>query len=164
VSKTLAPALRLGWLLPPGEFVTEVTKLKRGEDLGSPALDQLAYADFLERGELDRHLRRTRLHYRRRRDILVAALRRHAPGVRVHGVAAGLHLFVELDPQADEQQVITAAAGLSVGVYGVRAHRARNTGPPALLLGYGNLADTAIGEGVKRLASLLRQTHTAVPT
>jgi GntR family transcriptional regulator / MocR family aminotransferase len=155
VSKTLAPALRLGWLVVPGEFVAEVTKLKRGEDMGSPALDQLAYADFLERGELDRHLRRTRLHYRRRRDILVAALRRHAPGLRVHGVAAGLHLFVELGPDADEQKIITAAAKLSVGVYGVRGHRARHPGPPALLLGYGNLSNTAIVEGVKRFASVL---------
>jgi GntR family transcriptional regulator/MocR family aminotransferase len=161
VSKTLAPALRLGWLLLPGELVAEVTKLKRSEDMGSPALDQLAYADFLERGELDRHLRRTRLRYRRRRDILVAALRRHAPGLRVHGVAAGLHLLVELDPDADERQVITAAARLSVGVYGVHAHRVRQTGPPALLLGYGNLSDAAIVEGVKRLASLLQERRRA---
>jgi len=155
VSKTLAPALRLGWLVLPGEFVAEIAKLKHLEDRGSPALGQLAYADFLERGELDRHLRRTRLHYRRRRDVLVAALRRHAPGLRVHGVAAGLHLLVELDPRADEQKIIEAAAKLSVAVYGVRAHRARQPGPPALLLGYGNLSNAAIVEGVKRLASVL---------
>jgi GntR family transcriptional regulator / MocR family aminotransferase len=155
VSKTLAPALRLGWLVLPAELMAEVAQLKRREDLGSPALDQLAYADFLDRGELDRHLRRTRLHYRRRRDLLVAGLRRHAPGLRVHGVAAGLHLLVELDPDADEQGVIAAAAKLSVGVYGVRAHRARHSGPPSLLLGYGNLSNTAIVEGVKRLASVL---------
>ena len=155
VSKTLSPALRLGWLVLPPDLVDEVARHKRREDLGSPALDQLAFADFLERGQLDRHLRRTRLHYRRRRDILVAALRRHAPGVRVHGVAAGVHLLVELDPDADEQGVVAAAARRSVRVYGVRAHRARSPGPPALLLGYGNLSNTAIIEGVKRLASVV---------
>ena len=157
VSKTLAPALRLGWLVLPRELVADVAQLKRREDLGSPALDQLAYADFLDRGELDRHLRRTRLHYRRRRDVLIAALRRHAPGLRVHGVAAGLHLLVELHPEVDEQEVIEAAAKLSVGVYGLRPHRGRHRGPPALLLGYGSLSNAAITEGVRRLASVLAQ-------
>lgn len=158
VSKTLAPALRLGWLVLPVDLVTTVASLKRQEDMGSPALDQLAYADFLDRGELDRHLRRTRRHYRRRRDLLVATLRRHAPGLRVHGVAAGLHRFVELAPTADEGRVRSAAAERSVAVYGVRAHRARHAGPPALLLGYGNLSNAAIVEGVKRLASVLTET------
>jgi GntR family transcriptional regulator / MocR family aminotransferase len=96
-----------------------------------------------------------RLLYRRRRDVLVAALRKLAPGLRVHGVAAGLHLLVELDPGADEQKVIDAAARLSVAVYGVHAHRAQHPGPPALLLGCGTLNHTAIVEGVKRLASVL---------
>lgn len=82
----------------------------------------------------------------------------------MHGVAAGLHLLVELDADADEREVITAAAGLSVGVYGVRAHRVRQTGPPAPLLGYGNLSDTAIVEGVKRLASLVQRRRRTAPT
>jgi DNA-binding transcriptional MocR family regulator len=97
---------------------------------------------------------RTRRHHRRRRDIPVATLRRYAPGLRLDGVAAGLRLLLELAPDADDYEVIAAAARRSVGVYGVRAHRARPPGPPALLLGYGNLSNTAIVEGVKRLASV----------
>jgi GntR family transcriptional regulator / MocR family aminotransferase len=155
VSKTLAPALRVGWLVLPAELTAEVARLKYEEDLGSPALDQLAYADFLTRGELDRHLRRTRRHYRRRRDVLIASLHRHVPTLRIQGVAAGLHLMVELDPTANEKEVVAAAAKLSVRVYGVRAHRAHNPGPPALLLGYGNLSHAAIAEGVRRLAAVL---------
>jgi GntR family transcriptional regulator/MocR family aminotransferase len=155
VSKTLAPALRIGWLVLPAALTADVARLKFEEDLGSPALDQLAYADFLDRGELDRHLRRTRLHYRRRRHVLIAALRRHIPALRIRGVAAGLHLMVELDPKADEKAIVAAAAKLSVRVYGVRVHRAHSPGPPALLLGYGNLRDAAITEGVKRLALVL---------
>jgi len=155
VSKTLAPALRVGWLVLPADLAPEVAALKYEEDLGSPALDQLAYADFLDRGELDRHLRRTRLSYRRRRDSLVTALQRHLPGLRVRGVAAGLHLMVELSPGASETEVVAAAGRHSVRVYGVQTHRAREQGPPALLLGYGRLGSAAIAEGVTRLAAVL---------
>jgi GntR family transcriptional regulator/MocR family aminotransferase len=155
-SKTLAPALRLGWLLVPSALATAVARAKRGDDLGSPTLEQLAYAEFLERGELDRHLRRTRLVYRRRRDALVGALRAHVPEAQVHGVAAGLHLMIELRRQVDEQSIVQAAASASVGVYGVQAHRARpGAGPPALLLGYGALSEAAIAVGVERLAAAI---------
>ena len=156
-SKTLAPALRLGWLLVPSGLAAAVARAKRADDLGSPTLEQLAYAEFLERGELDRHLRRTRLVYRRRRDALVAALRIHVPAGRVQGVAAGLHLMLELPGGSDERAIVDAAARASVGVYGVQGHRARpRGGPPALLLGYGTLSEAAIAAGVARLATALR--------
>ena len=161
-SKTLAPALRLGWLVLPPELVADVAAAKRRDDLGSPTLAQLAYADFVERGELDRHLRRMRLFYRRRRDALVAALDFRLPALRIHGVAAGLHLMVELDEDADERAVIAAAAGRSVGVYGVAIHRARPAGhPPALVLGYAAMPETAIAEGIDRLAKAIEATRPA---
>ena len=94
-SKTLAPALRLGWLLLPDALVDRVALAKLHADHGSPTLDQLAFADFVERGGLDRHLRKVRPVYRRRRDALVASLRTHLPGLKVEGVAAGLHLMVQ---------------------------------------------------------------------
>src|SRR5918999_859507 len=77
VSKTLAPGLRLGWLLAPERLIDAVTAAKASDDLGTPVVEQLALADFLERDELDRHLRRTRSVYRARRDALVVALERH---------------------------------------------------------------------------------------
>ena len=82
ISKTLAPGLRIGWMVAPGRLVDEVAGAKLLDDLGTPVVEQLALADFLERGELDRHLRRTRAVYRSRRDTLVAALDRHLPGYR----------------------------------------------------------------------------------
>ena len=93
--------------------------------------------------------------YRRRRDALVAALGIHLPAVRIRGVAAGLHLMIELDRDADESAIVAAAASSEVAVYGVRVHRARpQAGPPALLLGYGAMSETAIAEGVARLAAV----------
>ena len=152
VSKTLAPALRLGWLVAPERLVGELARAKAEDDLGTPIIEQLALADFLERGELDRHLRRTRLVYRRRRDALIAALRRHLPGVRPTGVAAGLHLVVHLREDHDEAAVVEAARARGLGLQGLAEHRLL-PGPPALLLGYGRIAEPAIEPGVRELAA-----------
>jgi GntR family transcriptional regulator / MocR family aminotransferase len=152
VSKTLAPALRLGWLVVPDQLVGELARAKAEDDLGTPTIEQLALADFLERGELDRHLRRTRLVYRRRRDALIAALRRHLPDVRPTGVAAGLHLVAHLPEGHDETAVVEAARGRGLGLQGLAEHRLL-PGPPALLLGYGRIAEPAIAPGVRELAA-----------
>jgi GntR family transcriptional regulator/MocR family aminotransferase len=152
VSKTLAPALRLGWLVPPEPLVAELARAKAQDDLGTPVIEQLALADFLERGELDRHLRRTRSTYRRRRDALVAALARHLPAVRVSGIAAGLHLVAHLQAGVDERRVVEAARARGVGLQGLGEHRLL-PGPPALLLGYGRIAEPAIEPGVRELAA-----------
>jgi GntR family transcriptional regulator / MocR family aminotransferase len=154
VSKTLAPALRLGWLVAPEALVAELARAKAQDDLGTPMIEQLALADFLERGELDRHLRRTRGTYRRRRDALFAALARHLPEVRASGIAAGLHLVAHLPPGVDEPAVVEAARARGVGLQGLGEHRLL-PGPPALLLGYGRVAEPAIEPGVRELAAAI---------
>jgi GntR family transcriptional regulator/MocR family aminotransferase len=156
-SKTLAPALRLGWLVAPADLVRELARNKELEDRGSPSLEQLAFADFIERGELDRHLRRMRLIYRHRRDALVRALRTHLPKRRVFGIAAGLNLMLELPAGSDERVITASAAELSVNVGGVHAYCVRARTPPALVLGYGALRDSAIAEGIRRLASVIER-------
>jgi GntR family transcriptional regulator / MocR family aminotransferase len=154
VSKTLAPALRLGWLVVPERLIGEVARAKAEDDLGTPIIEQLALADFLERGELDRHLRRTRLVYRRRRDALVAALRRHLREVRPSGVAAGLHLVAHLPAGHDEAAVLEAARARGLDLQGLTQHRLV-PGPPALLLGYGRIVEPAIEPGVRELAAAI---------
>ncbi len=157
-SKMLAPGLRLGWLALPAHLVGGVGQAKLDADRGSPSLDQLALADFLHRGELDRHLRRTRRIYRRRRDALVSALTRYLPQLRIRGVAAGLHLMVELGPNAREQEIVATAEKRSMRVVGASVYRSNPAhGTPALLLGYGGLDENIIDLAVKRLETLLRE-------
>jgi GntR family transcriptional regulator/MocR family aminotransferase len=152
-SKTLAPALRLGWLVLPAWLGDAVAEQKALDDLASPALEQLAFADLLGRGEVDRHLRRNRVRYRARRDALVAALGVHAPQVSVRGIAAGLHAVAELPPRAEEARVVAAARRRSVGVYPISDYQfGGSAAPPALVLGYGGLGEPAIRRGVALLA------------
>src|SRR5262245_4773041 len=157
-SKMLSPALRLGWLLLPPDLANAVAQAKLEADRGSPVFDQLALADFLHRGELDRHLRKTRLIYRARRDQLMEAVRTHLPRLRARGVAAGFHVMIELGPDADEKQIIKAAAMQSIRVSGASIYRSKpGSGPPALVLGYGALQEGAIDDGVMLLASVLKE-------
>jgi GntR family transcriptional regulator/MocR family aminotransferase len=157
-SKMLSPALRLAWLALPADLANGVRRAKLEADRGSPVLDQLALTDFLNRGELDRHLRKTRLIYRARRDELMDALRTYLPHIRAHGVAAGLHVMIELGRDADEQKIVEAAARQSIRICGASIYRAkRDAGPPALVLGYGALQEGTVDEAVRILATVLRE-------
>lgn len=154
-SKMLAPALRLGWLVLPHALVSAVAAAKISADRGSPALEQRALAAFLEAGELDRHLRRTRGIYRRRRDLLVTALRTHMPHASIRGVAAGTHLLIELSGGSDEEALVAAAARAGIRVFpGAVYHAKPRSAPPSILVGYGCIRDDDIESGVRQLAQL----------
>ena len=150
-SKTLAPGFRLGWLILPRELVEPLSEAKLLTDRGSPILDQLTFADFLSRGEFDRHLRRMRPVYRSRRDALLAALAEHLPELEPAGIAAGLHLVAWLPEDLEEETVIAAAAGEGVAVAGVSPYRLAPAGRGGLIFGYSNLSERAIRDGVARL-------------
>jgi GntR family transcriptional regulator/MocR family aminotransferase len=158
VSKTLAPALRLGWMVLPSRLLEQVARRKLLADHGSPTIDQLALARLLESGAYDRHLRGARRRYRVRRDALVAAVEAHLPGARVTGLAAGLHATVRLAEPVDGLALMAAASRRSVGVYplgyGYMDPRPVDDG---LILGYANLAEPAIEEGIRRLALALAE-------
>jgi GntR family transcriptional regulator / MocR family aminotransferase len=151
-SKTLAPTLRLGWIVAPGPLVRPLVEQVLYTVIAPPRLEQLALADFLERGELDRHLRRMRLLYRKRRDVLVGALARELPQVKVRGIAAGLHVVAVLPAGSSERRVLAEARERGVGLYGLGEHRVRRRGRPALLLGYAASNETAITAAVRELA------------
>ena len=154
-SKTLAPGFRLGWIILPSELVEPFAEAKLLADRGSPILDQLTFADFLSRGEFDRHLRRMRPVYRARRDALLAALAQHLPELEPAGIAAGLHLVSWLPRDLDEETTIAAAAREGVAVGGVSPYRLSRAEPGGLIFGYSNLNERQIADGVRRLARAL---------
>ena len=157
-SKTLAPGLRLGWLIVPGRYVDEVTRSKQMADSGTAAIEQLAFADFLERGEFDLHLRRMRPLYRDRRDVLLAALAREAPELRPVGASAGLHVLAWLPDGVDEEAVTKRVAEAGVGIRGLRAFGGGQTDEPgALIFGYGTVTPSRIEEGVRIVGQAIRE-------
>jgi GntR family transcriptional regulator/MocR family aminotransferase len=161
-SKTLSPALRLAWVVAPADLVRELVWAKRHADFGSPTIDQLALADFIERGDFDCHLRKTRRIYRRRRDALAVAIETHLPKLRVQGMAAGLHLMLELAPRADERAVVAALLDKSIRVMGGLRYREKTQdAPPALVLGYGKIDESVIPLGMRRLAEVLKELRAA---
>jgi GntR family transcriptional regulator/MocR family aminotransferase len=157
-SKALAPAVRLGWVLAPAGLADAVAAEKEMSDRGSCTLDQVALAALLTSGRYDRHLRRMRAVYAARRLALVDAFGRHAPGVRLTGLAAGFHAVARLPAEPGEAAVIAAARERGVGLHGIAEYRGAPdpAAPPALLMGFGNTSERAIEPAVAAIADLLR--------
>ncbi len=150
-SKRLAPGMRLGWMLLPSWLTWELTVGKTVEDCGSEVIGQLALRDFIARGELDRHVRRMRLRYQRRREALLQALDRWLPDASVSDADAGLFELVMLPEKTEESLLLRAAAERGVGAEGLALHRFTAGGAPGVLLGYGNLSEPAIDQGIRLL-------------
>ncbi|MFI1716734.1 PLP-dependent aminotransferase family protein [Streptomyces litmocidini] len=155
VSKSLAPGLRLGWMLVPEALLDEIVERKRTMDLGNPVLDQAVLAEFVRRGGYDRQLRRCQRAYRERRDALLAALARHLPGTRVSGIAAGLHVIARVPARFGPPERFLARAA-EAGV-ALRTLEEYGTARPAdgdvrLVIGYAHLAPSAIDTGIGLVA------------
>jgi GntR family transcriptional regulator / MocR family aminotransferase len=159
VSKTLAPGLRLGWLAVPAQLLDPVIDGKALADWGTPRIEQLAFANFLARGELDRHLRRMRVEYRRRRDLMVDEIEKALPDAKVRGVAAGLHVPVELPNEWDEAAILEAARARDIALVAMGPSWIGSSGgPPTLLVGYGQIPEPVIRTAVDELAAAVHST------
>jgi GntR family transcriptional regulator/MocR family aminotransferase len=161
-SKVLAPALRIGWMVVPPRLFDAVRHEKLIADQGTARIEQTAFADFLGRGDLDRHLRRMRLQYRAVRDALVAALADELPETTVRGIAAGLHVIVEL-PGADDPEAIAAEARRRrLALSTMADYRTnRDSHRPMLFLGYGQVPEPAVRAGVRELAEAVQAVRAA---
>lgn len=153
-SKVLVPGLRLGWLAIPPKLYPLMERVRSRQDQGSDTLTQLAFAELMRSGLLDRHLRRVRSRYRSRREALAAAVHESLPEARIIGCAAGLHSYAVLPPGTDEAAVVHGALRRSVLVRSGAAFRFGGPpGEPGLLLGYGSLPLTGISEAVAAIGA-----------
>lgn len=155
-SKSLAPGLRLGWLALPNDLVDAVIEAKRRADRGTDVLAQLAFAELIESGALDRHIRRMRRRYGNRRDALIATLGRYAPAVSIHGIAAGLHAVVSLPEHISEADVIAAAQQRKVALTGL-APFWHGTGQhtEGIVIGYGTPLEHEYAAALAHLGQLM---------
>ncbi|WP_079152371.1 PLP-dependent aminotransferase family protein [Streptomyces sp. RTd22] len=161
-SKSLAPALRLAWMVVPDHLLDRLLAVKQTGEWQSGALDQLTLAEFIASGAYDRHVRGMRLRYQRRRDQLVAALAERAPRVRVTGIAAGLHAVLELPP-GTVRSVLQGAAWQGLAMEGLNRYRYREEGAPGeggpepdeLVFAYGAPPDHAFAGALDALCRVL---------
>jgi len=154
-SKTLAPALRLGWLVVPPELVETMARELRRWSEGPPRIDQDALADMITSGAYDRHLRKMRRYYRDRRDRLLSCLASALPGLVTEGAAAGLHVTLRLPGRIDaagEARIVQHLRRHGVASEGLGRYSKTCAGPRRLFIGYGRIADSAIEPSIRIVA------------
>ena len=156
-SKTLAPELRIGWMVLPAHLVGPITLSKGLADTGSSVMDQIAFARFLTSGGYDRHLRQMRRRYLTRRNVLLRALTRYVPEATVLGAAAGVHLTVRFPDGFPIAELVDRVARKRVRIEPLTpCYAESDSAPPGLILGYANLTESQIDTGVQALAAALR--------
>jgi 2-aminoadipate transaminase len=157
-SKTLAPGLRLGWVVAPAEVIQRLVQAKQGADLHTSTLAQMIALEVAHEGFLDRHVRFIRTVYRERRDAMIAALRRYVP-TDVHWTTpqGGLFLWVTLPEPMDATEILHAAIAENVAFVPGSAFFADGSGRNTFRLNFSNASPARIKEGIRRLGTVLER-------
>lgn len=153
LSKVLAPGLRIGWMIAPAVLHHELIRRRWATDLGSPVVPQLVLAELIQTGALERQLRSLRLKHRQRRDAAVAAIERYLPGCRMTGIAAGLHLLVQLPDGVDDAKLAARAKAAGIAVQPLSALR-HTPGAPGLVVGYGPHPSPQLEQALRTIGAL----------
>lgn len=157
VSKTLSPAIRIGWMVLPDRLIEPVLALKGPYERWVSATEQLTLADFINSGRFDAHIRKMRTSYRRRRDQLVGTLEHRLPEVRIAGISAGLHAVIQLPP-GTEGAILSAAEGLGLELVGMSTFRhpdSPSTGNDGIVVGYSTPAPSRYSDALERLCTAM---------
>lgn len=156
-SKILAPALRLGWLAAPSELMASIEHVRAGWDIGCSGIEQLALARFIDTGALDRHQRKMRTEFHKRRAVVRRRSADCLPGTRILGRDSGLQAYLQLPSHVDEQALVRAARHRSVLVRGSRFYTLTDTArPPALVISYASVNCTELARGLNALGAAYR--------
>jgi len=156
VSTTLAPAMRLGWIVPPPHLLRAIAETKRDDDFGSAVMEQYALAAWLESGQYDRHVRHARRSYAMRRAALSRQLHQRFPGWPQRGISAGLEILLELPDGVSDRHVAVHAREQGVGVSPLSPMRISATGPAGLVLSFARLTPRHGPDAVGRLERAVR--------
>jgi GntR family transcriptional regulator / MocR family aminotransferase len=160
-SKSLAQTLRVGWMALPDDLVDPVIDAGGGQQFFVDAITQLTMADFITSGQYDRHIRRMRIRYRRRRDSLVEALAGFDVGIS--GLAAGVNVLLSL-PDGSEHEVLRRAGEAGIALQGLSRMRhplAEGANRDGIVVGFAAPAEHAFGPAVEALCAVLKESGLA---
>ena len=155
-SKVLFPSLRIGYLVLPKSLVTVFTRAKWLNDRHLPILEQQVLAEFIESGYLERHIRKMRSIYNKRRQILVKYLKKYfGKRAEILGEKAGIHVMVRFKTSLSDEEIIQRAAKVGVAMMSANPHYLTNHPTGEFIFGYGELTESQLQEGIRRLAQIV---------